>query len=113
MTIPEFFEHSRAGDPLAQYISIGMGWVFGTVLRNICLTFDPDMVIFQGDYAFADQVFKESMLRELKNFGIRPECSFSLEFDRRPLPELDAEGSFMALGHRYFSSRTLLNGEEE
>lgn len=113
LTIPEFFEHSRAGDPLAQYISIGMGWVFGTVLRNICLTFDPDLVIFQGDYAFADQTFKDSLLREVDKFCIARNGSFSLEFDRRPLAELDAEGSFMALAHRYFSSRTLLNGEEE
>ena len=113
MTIPEFFEHSRAGDPLAQYISVGMGWVFGTVLRNMCLTFDPELVIFQGDYAFADQTFKDSMISELNKFSLLPKESFSIRFDQRPLAELDAEGSFMALAHLYFTSRELLNGEEE
>ena len=113
MTIPEFFEHSRAGDPLAQYVSIGMGWVFGTTLRNMSLTFDPDLVVFQGDYAFADQTFKDSMLSELAKFGLLPKESFSVEFDRRPLADLDAEGSFMALAHLYFTSRDLLNCEEE
>ena len=113
MTIPEFFEHSRAGDPLARYISIGMGWVFGTTLRNISLTFDPDLVIFQGDYAYADQTFKDSLSAELEKFSLLPKESFSLEFDRRPIQELDALGSYMAIAHHYFTSRSFLLGEEE
>ncbi len=113
MTIPEFFEHSRAGDPLARYISIGMGWVFGTTLRNMSLTFDPDLVIFQGDYAYADETFQESLLSELDKFSLLPKGSFTIEYDRRPLHELDSIGSFMTIAYRYFTSRTLLNGEEE
>lgn len=81
---------------------------FALALRNISLSFDPDVVVFQGDYANADRHFRDTLrgcIGQLQYFP--PEGPFELRFDDRDLAEMDAEGAHIALSRLYFSQPEL------
>ena len=112
LTIPQLFEASAAGDPLAQDVSRKLAAVFAHALRNICLVFDPDCVILQGDYAAADDVFRQALEENLSGFRYFPSSMpFTLLSDTRTLSEMDAEGAFIALDHLYFCNLDLYRDE--
>ena len=101
-----------AGDPLAQDVSRKLAAVFAHALRNICLVFDPDCVILQGDYAAADDVFRQALEENLSGFRYFPSSMpFTLLSDTRTLSEMDAEGAFIALDHLYFGNPDLYRDE--
>ena len=108
LTIPQLFEASRAGDPLAVSLSRHLASHFAHALRNISLVFDPDCVILQGDYAAADEAFRTALSQALSGFRyFNGHMPFLLQDDRRPLSEMDAEGAFIALDHLYFGDAAL------
>ena len=103
LAISDLFAFSASGDPLARRISVDWGALFASVLRNLSLTFDPDCVIIQGDFACADEAFLHSLRSSLSVFRYysrRP--PFQLSLDTRPLHDLDTEGAFLALDHLFF-----------
>ena len=70
--------------------------------------FDPDLIVFQGDYAWADPYFDQRLrgiLREFQYFP--PEGPFEIHYDQRPLAEMDVLGSYTALTRRYFATPAL------
>ena len=78
---------------------------FATVLHNLALTYNQDMVIFQGDFAYADQYFNECLRKELCQFRYFPdETCFAIEYDRRELTKLAARGDSALLQRMYFAS---------
>jgi len=102
------FEHSAQGDILAREIVVYLAKVFAGVIRNISLSFDPDIVVFQGDYAAADCFFIETLKEQLGNFRYYPkEGPFELQFDKRSLEELDFVGAVNFLQHRFFKNELL------
>ena len=112
LTIPQLFEASQGGDRLARRVSRHLSSVFAHALRNISLVFDPDCVILQGDYAAADDLFRDSLAESLSGFRyFHGEMPFVLMDDRRPLHEMDAEGAFIALDHLYFGNPELYRDE--
>ena len=112
LTIPQLFQASRTGDLLAQSVCRHLASVFAHALRNICLVFDPDCVILQGDYAAADGVFRDALESSLSGFRYFPSgMPFTLLCDSRPLSEMDAEGAFIALDHLYFGNPDLYRDE--
>lgn len=108
LTIPDVFAASGAGDALARLLTEYLAGNFTQALRNISLVFDPDLVVFQGDYACADAAFDQYLRRNLSSFRYFPnDAPFDLRYDRRPLDELDAQGSYIALCEQFFDSPAL------
>ena len=113
LTIPELFAASQSGDAAAQTVSRQLARRFAPVLRNVSLVFDPDCVVLQGDYAYADSVFTGTLREELTGFHYFPDgMPFDLRTDTRPLDKMDAEGAFIALDHLFFSNPDLYRDEE-
>lgn len=112
VTIPRVFAASAAGDGLGLCLSQGLARVFARALRNIALVFDPDLVVFQGDYATADPSFDRALRQELASFQYFPEGgAFDIRYDRRPLAEMDSLGSYIALSRAYFGNPALYEGD--
>ena len=108
ITIPEIFRHSQQGDPLARGLTDYLARVFATALRNISLVFDPDLIVFQGDFAQADGFFDQRLREYLGEFQYYPAGGpFEIRYDQRPLSEMDALGSYAALVERYFDAPDL------
>lgn len=105
ITIRGIFEASVSGDTLGRRLSAYAAEYFARALRNLMLMFNPKRVIFQGDYACADDCFRETMFDALKTFQYfnsegRP---FELLMDRRPISELITTGAYTLLIDRLFS----------
>ena len=108
ITIPQVFAASSQEDPLARYLVDYLARAFAAALRNISLVFDPDLIVFQGDYAWADPYFdkrQRGILREIQY--IPPERPYEIHYDKRPLSEMDLLGSYTALTRRYFATPAL------
>ncbi|MBQ7486692.1 MAG: ROK family protein [Clostridia bacterium] len=102
-TIPQIFARSSAGDIPVRDTLHTLAGTFARALRNITLVFDPDLVIFQGDYGHADPYFESELRSQMADFRYLPTSHpFEIRFDQRPLEEMDAEGSFFALDHLFF-----------
>lgn len=112
VTIAEIFRCSQEGDPLARELVNYLARVFATALRNISLVFDPDQIVFQGDYSQADSFFDRRLREYLGEFQYAPD-PFEIRYDRRPLAEMDALGSYIALTERYFDAPDLYMESEE
>ena len=108
LTMPEIFAASTAGDPLANRLVRYIAEHFALALRNISLVFDPDLVVFQGDYAYADGLFDRELRQQLSSFRYYSDGTpFEIKYDRRSLLDLDAEGSYIALANLFFASPEL------
>ncbi len=105
-TLHEIFALSGEGDILAKELSRYTAEAFSLALRNISLVFDPDMVVFQGDYSKADDTFNKTLLTTLKQFRYYPHSTdaFEIVYDDRPLKELDTLGSYIAVADSFFSN---------
>ena len=103
LTVPAVFRASEAGDALARRLVTYLAECFAIALRNISLVYDPDVVVFQGDYACADEHFRNTLLAHVRDFRYFPgDGPFELRFDRRELTGMDTQGSLIALSRRYF-----------
>lgn len=105
ITIPALFSASEREDPLAKKVVDDLASTFAAALKNITLIFDPDLIVFQGDYANADAWFDHRLRTHLQGFQYFPEEGpFDILYDRRPLDEMDSLGSYIALVQNYFST---------
>ena len=108
LCVRDVFAASSQGDALAEAIVDRLARCFAVALRNITLLFNPDQVIFQGDYAAADQRFLDVMMGELRTFNYYEASSpFALQADRRDIRELAALGAYTLLIDRLFREETL------
>lgn len=102
------FEASRQGDLLAQEISEYTAKWFSILLRNISVSFEPDVVVFQGPYGRSDSVFREALERELNHFRYyMNQLPFEIVYDQRPTTDLDTMGAFYGLREKYFEQTSL------
>lgn len=105
ITIKSIFAASAEGDALGRALSAYTARFFATALRNLTLMFNPEEVIFQGDYAHIDEHFRETLFEELRSFRYygddrRP---FELMVDKRSILELTTLGAYTLLIDRLFS----------
>ncbi len=116
-SIRDVFRASASGDELAQKLIGKVAETFASALRNISLVFDPDLVVFQGDYAYADALFDRLLRKSLGSFKYFPnDTPFDICYDQRDISEMNMEGSYLALVNEYFSSQRLYldtDGDEE
>lgn len=105
LTLRRLFAASAAGDSSAQKVVTYLAHCFAIALHNLVLVYNPDVVIFQGDFALADQHFDNCLKRELAEFRYFPEEGIcEIRYDKRELSWLAARGSAAMLQQHYFSS---------
>ena len=110
LTYRELFARSAAGDDRAQSVVRHLARCFAAALHNLSLTYDQDAVVFQGEFAWADETFDRCLKEELRQFRYYPEGQlFSIAYDRRELPMLAARGGAELIKRRYFAA---LGGEQ-
>lgn len=101
----ELFERSRAGEAAARETSEALAHCFAVALHNLSLAYNQEAVIFQGDYAWADEAFDRRLKEELREFRYYPSGRlFTIAYDRRPLALLASMGAAEELRARYFDS---------
>ncbi len=112
VTIPQILAAAEDGDGLGQEMCSYLASTFAAALRNITLVFDPDLVVFQGDYTDAGSRFDSELRNSLKNFRYFPaEGPFDIQYDQRPLEEMDALGSYILLVQYFFNMPELYQDE--
>ena len=102
------FDASAAGDPFARGIVEALAGYFAVALKNITLMFNPELVVFQGEYARADDAFWRAVDAHLASFhyynAARP---FRLETDCRAIPDVATLGAYTLLIDRLFSDEAV------
>jgi len=102
-----FFASQQQDDYARDYVGYLAG-CFATLLRNVSLVFNPETVVFVGDYASADEYFDRCMRRQLDQFHyLTSGSAIEIIYDKRPLPDLDAKGGAVALLDSFFSREEL------
>ena len=104
LTMKELFALSAAGDQPAQRVSCYLARCFAIALHNLSLAYNQEAVVFQGDFAWADDTFDRYLKKELREFRYYPtSVPFSIYYDKRDLALLAARG-----GAEYLKSITFL-----
>ena len=108
ITFADLFAASAKGDAFMRSIVKVLASHFATALRNITLSFDPDFVVFQGNYALADEFFCAQLKEQMSHFRYyQPKGPFEVRFDTRPLFNLDVAGSLNCLYDLYYQDPAL------
>ena len=108
VTLNPLFFASQQKDPYARGHVAYLADCFATLLRNISLIFNPETVIFVGDYAIADAFFDQRIRQQFQSFHyLATSTPMDIRYDTRALPELDAKGSATALLDHFFSASDL------
>lgn len=101
LTVQTVFAASAQGDACARQLVEELARLFAMALRNITLIFDPDLVVFQGDYAASDPFFLQQLRCHLMEFQYYPSAGpFTVQLDKRPLYELSLQGAYTILMDR-------------
>lgn len=104
VTVRHLFSASRQEDPYARKHVAHLADCFSTMLRNVSLVFNPETVVFVGDYAAADAYFDERMQKRFRQFHYLASSNpIDVRYDTRELAELDARGGAIALLNHFFS----------
>jgi N-acetylglucosamine repressor len=107
---PDVFEASEAGDSLSREISEFIANCVAAALKSIFVTFDPQIIIFQGYFSFADSHFKQALLDSIHSFLYYPSDSrLELIFDKRSWAEVETIGAVAALTTKIIADESLYN----
>jgi len=105
LTIPQLFDLSRQGDESARQIAGELAHCFAVALQNLSLAYNQESVVFQGDFAWADEHFDRCLREELSQFRYYPRGElFAIAYDRRNLTQLAVQGGAGKLIEQYFDS---------
>ena len=108
VNLSHLFFASQQEDPYARGHVTYLADCFATLLRNVALVFNPELVVFVGDYAIADDFFKRRMRQQFDQFHyLASGTPMEVAYDNRLLPELDARGGAIALLNHYFADPSL------
>ena len=107
LTVRDVFHLSARGDGLARALVAELARTFSVAIRNITLVFDPETVVFHGDYANADDFFQEELFRHLSGFRYYGQRPFSLELDPTPIETLNLRGAYALLLEMFFQDPSL------
>lgn len=103
MGFAELFARSAEGEAPAQAVVKYLAHCFAVALQNLSLGFNQEKVIFQGDFAMADENFDRQLKEELRQFRYYPRGAlFSIEYDRSSLYEQAAQGAAGKMREQYF-----------
>ena len=104
VTFQSLFAASAEGNGDAREVVVYLAHCFAVALHNLSLVYNPDVVVFQGDFALADEYFDQCMMAELVQFRYYPHDGvFYTAYDRRELTLLAAKGGAALLKRRFFA----------
>ena len=109
------FEGGRAGDPACLEETERLAKVMGQFLRNLLLACRPEIVVFIGNLAGADERFDRILRETLRNdwvYSLRG-GTFELCYERRELAVLETLGSAQAVIKAFYNDEELYGREEE
>ena len=107
----DVFEASGAGDALCRDVSAYIAHWFSAALKSIFVTFDPQIIVFQGYFAFADEHFKNTLLEEVQKFLYYPSShKLELIFDRRSWADVETIGAVAALNTKILEDNSIFTG---
>lgn len=113
VTLNHLFFASQQKDPYARVHVAYLADCFSALLRNIALVFNPETVVFVGDYSIADDYFDQRMRQKFLQFHyLATSAPMEVRYDTRLLPELDARGGAIAMLDHFFSDPTLYEDTE-
>ena len=105
ITFEQLFALSHSGDDSARRVVRYLAHCFAVVLHNLSLCYNQEVVVFQGDFALADDWFDRCLREELRQFRYYPSGEvFAISYDRRELAVLAALGGAELLRKQYFAS---------
>jgi len=108
VTLNHLFFASRQNDSYARTYVTYLADCFSALLRNVSLVFNPESVVFVGDYSIADAYFDQRMREQFHQFHYLASADpIEVHYDTRLLPELDAKGGAVALLDHFFSDPAL------
>lgn len=106
------FRLASQGDETSQRYVHYLADCFAYALRNISLVFDPQIVVFVGDYAYAGEFFDKCIRSKLNEFRYySDENTFDIVYEQRTMLEMDYTGAAVAIEDHYFSNPELYEGE--
>ena len=100
----DIFNASRKGDKLARFLCDYMAEYFSIMYRNTAVVFDPEVIVFQGNFAHADKYFLDRFqdrTRRFQYFG--DSYNIQIIIDKRDISELLSDGSINAILTDFFS----------
>ena len=104
LTIPKLFEYSAAGDTRAQAVGRRLAHYLAVALHNLSLCYNQEVVVIQGDFAWADERFDSALKEELSQFRYYPQELFRIDYDRRDISLLSLRGGAGVIKKKYFAS---------
>lgn len=108
VTLNHLFFASQQQDPYARIHVAYLADCFSALLRNVALVFNPETVVFVGDYAIADDFFDQRMRQKFHQFHyLATSTPIDVRYDTRLLPELDARGGTIAMLDHFFADPAL------
>ena len=114
VTLNHLFFASQQEDPYARSLVTYLADCFSTLLRNVSLVFNPETVVFVGDYAIADDYFDRRMRQQFHQFHyLASSTPMEVHYNTRLLTELDAKGGAIALLNHFFSDPAIYEDPEE
>ena len=113
VNLSHLFFASQQEDPYARAYVTYLADCFSTLLRNVALVFNPEKVVFVGDYAIADRYFDRRMWHNFQQFHyLASSAPMEVRYDNRLLPELDARGGALAILNHFFSDPSIYEDTE-
>lgn len=113
ITLNHLFFASQQGDTYARTYVTYLADCFSTMLRNVALVFNPETVVFVGDYSIADDFFDRRMRQQFDRFHyLATSTPMEVRYDTRMLPELDSRGGAISMVDHFFSDPTLYEDTE-
>ncbi len=103
----DIFAASAKADTLARRAVQRSAHYFSIALRNVTLVFNPEIIVFQGIYAHADSYFDQELRRFLDEFRYFSGLPFEIQYDKRPLAELNLKGAAYSLQDAFFKEPSL------
>lgn len=100
---PSLFSLSKSGDTAARQIVKYLARCFSVMLHNMIPVYNPDVVIFQGNFAHADAYFDNCLRSELSCFKYSSCPGMEIRYDKTPLPLQSAKGAAYMVREYYFS----------
>ena len=105
LTLPRLFELSAAGDTRAQEAVRYLAHCFAVMLHNLSLAYNQEVVVIQGDFAWADALFDSALREELRQFCYYPSGeAFDVVYDKRDIALQSLRGGAEVLKKKYFAS---------
>ncbi|MDO5540286.1 MAG: ROK family protein [Eubacteriales bacterium] len=112
VTLLDLFNLANQGDMVSQEYVAYLADCFALTLRNISLVFDPELVFFIGDYAYAGEYFDRCLKTKLSEFRYYANDDFfEIMYEEETMLKMDYIGAAVAVTDHFFDDVELYEGE--